>query len=88
MCIRDRFKGSETTPRKVWNYSLLGLNFGQSAKIGYVAEAEATTTQTWSVRVGRAAGTFPIIYVNRDSSTTLPYGGAASSWMSITEIDD
>jgi hypothetical protein len=81
------FKDSETTPKKVWNYSLLGLNFGQIAKIGYVAEAESTSAQIWKVRVGRAAGTFPIIYVNRDSSTNLPYGGAASSWMSITEID-
>tara|TARA_Y100001937_G_scaffold100427_1_gene137491 strand:+ start:374 stop:1141 length:768 start_codon:yes stop_codon:yes gene_type:complete len=82
------FKDSETTPKKVWNYSLLGLNFGQIAKIGYVAEANSTNQQKWRVRVGRAAGTFPIIYVNRDSSTNLPYGGAASSWMSITEIDD
>jgi len=82
------FKNNETTPRKVWNYALMGLNFGQIAKIGFVADAQSTSAQTWKLRVGRAAGTYPIIYVNRDSSTSLPYGGATSSWMSITEIDD
>ncbi len=82
------FKNSETTPKKVWNYSLLGLNFGQVAKIGYVADAESTNTQTWRLRVGRASGTLPVIYVNRDSNTSQPYNGATSSWMSITEIDN
>jgi len=82
------FKNYETSPKKVWNYSLLGLNFGQVAKIGYVDDAETTISQTWRLRVGRALGTHPIIYVNRDSNTSQPYDGATSSWMSITEIDN
>jgi hypothetical protein len=82
------FKNWETTPKKVWNYSLLGLNFGQVAKIGFVADAGSTNTQTWRLRVGRVAGTFPVIYINRNSNTSIPYSGATSSWMSVTEIDN
>jgi hypothetical protein len=81
------FKNNEWTPRKVWNYSLLGINMGQVAKIGFVAQAEGLGSQTWRVRVGRAANTYPIIYINRNIQTSIPYGGAASTWMSITEIE-
>ena len=55
-------------------------------ELGYVMDAGGTATQTWRVRVGRAENTYPIIYVNRNSETSVPYGGAASSWMSITEV--
>lgn len=82
------FKGNETTPRKVWNYVLLGTNFGQVAKLGYVADSENLSPQTWRVRLGRAEGTLPIIYVNRNAATSTPYGGNTNSWAMITEIDD
>ena len=81
------FKDSETTPRKVWNYSLLGMNMGQVAKMGYLVESTSMSSQTWRVRVGRAENTYPTIYINRNSQSSTPYGGATSSWMSITEID-
>lgn len=82
------FKDNETTPAKVWNYALLGLNFGQIAKLSYVADINTLTAQTWRVRIGRAAGTYPLIYLNRNSQTATPYGGSTSSWIAITEIDN
>mgnify|MGYP003628327363 CR=1 FL=1 len=45
-------------------------------------------TQVWKVRIGRSAGTFPLIYLNRNSQNATPYAGAASSWIAITEIDN
>ena len=80
------FKDNETVPRKVWNYSLMGLNFGQIGKLGYVAPAIGTASQTWKVRLGRPDNTYATVYLNRNAQTGQPYGGATSSWMSITEI--
>ena len=82
------FKDNETSPSKVWNYALLGLNFGQIAKLSYVADIDNLNSQTWRVRIGRAAGTYPLIYLNRNSQSSTPYGGATSSWIAITEIDN
>ena len=82
------FKDNETTPAKAWNYALLGLNFGQIAKLSYVADINSLGTQVWKVRIGRSAGTFPLIYLNRNSQNATPYAGAASSWIAITEIDN
>ena len=80
------FKDNETTPKKVWNYMLMGLNLGQVARLGYVAPAVGTAQQTWKVKIGRPNNTYATVYYNRNSQTGSPYGGAASSWMSITEI--
>ena len=82
------FKDSEAFPRKAWNFGLQGLNFGQVAKLTYVADIDTLSTQYWKVRIGRAAGTYPLIYLNRNSQTFNAYNGNTSSVMVITEIDN
>ncbi len=84
------FKDNETTPSKVWNYGLQGLNFGQIAKLTYIADASTVATQTWKVRVGRPTGTYNTVYVNMNSVSSNPYGSGleTSSWLGITEIDN
>jgi len=81
------FKNNEATPKKVWSYALMGINFGQVAKLGVIEDSSSLTPQTWRVRVGRTHNTYPTIYINRSVESATPYGGATSSWMSITEID-
>ena len=65
----------------------MGINFGQVAKLGIVEDSSSLSPQVWRVRVGRTHNTYPTIYINRSVESATPYGGATSSWMSITEID-
>jgi len=82
------FKNSESTPRRVWNYGLIGPTMGQMATLSYVAVAGTTSAQTWRVRLGRSESSFASVYLNRNSANANPYGlDIARSYMTITEIE-
>jgi hypothetical protein len=82
------FKDSETSPRRVWNYGLIGPTMGQMATLSYVVTAGSTTNQTWRLRLGKTSSSFATVYLNRNLSNTNPYGlDVARSYMTITEIE-
>ena len=82
------FKDSETSPRRVWNYSLIGPQMGHMAVLSFVATAGTTSSQTWRVRLGRSDSSLSTVYLNRNSTQTNPYGlDVARSYMTVTEIE-
>jgi len=82
------FKDSETTPRRVWNYGLIGPQMGQMAVLSYVTTAGTTSNQTWRIRLGRSTNSYSTVYLNRNSTNANPYGTDISrSYMTITEIE-
>lgn len=82
------FKDSETTPRRVWNYGLIGPQMGQMAVLSFVATAGTTDSQTWRLRLGKSETSFATVYLNRNSTNTNPYGlDIARSYMTVTEIE-
>ena len=82
------YKGSETTPRRVWNYGLIGPQMGQMAVLTYIDTAGTTDHQTWRVRLGTSSNSFSTVYLNRSFTSTNPYGiDVSRSYMTITEIE-
>ncbi len=82
------FKDSESAPRRVWNYGLIGPQMGQMAVLSFVVEAGTTSNQTWRLRLGTSSNSFSTVYLNRSFTTANPYGlDIAKSYMTITEIE-
>ena len=82
------YKDLETTPRRVWNYALIGPQMGQMAVLSFVVTAGTTDSQTWRIRLGRAESSLSTVYLNRNSTETNPYGlDIARSYMTVTEIE-
>ena len=82
------FKDSETTPRRVWNFGLIGPTMGQMATLSYVVTAGTTSNQTWRIRLGRSDSSFSTVYLNRNSTNANPYGlDISRSYMTVTEIE-
>jgi len=82
------YKDLETSPRRVWNYGLIGPQMGQMAVLSFVVTAGTVDSQTWRIRLGRAESSLSTVYLNRNSTQTNPYGlDIARSYMTITEIE-
>jgi len=82
------FKDGESSPRRVWNYGMIGLNMGTTANLTYVTTAGDVAAQNWKIRLGRTHTSFSTIYLNRNMSNNNPYGlDIAHSYMTIHEIE-
>lgn len=82
------FKDSESSPRKVWNYGMIGLNMGQMASMTYLETAGDTDWHTWKIRLGRTHTSASTIYLNRNINNNNPYGlDIAKSYLTVTEIE-
>ena len=82
------FKDSESSPRRVWNYGMIGLNMGTTASLTYVTTAGDVNAQNWRVRLGRTHTSFSTIYLNRNTNNDNPYGlDIAHSYVTIHEIE-